>query len=183
MKKTAVLIYPNFSEYEFTTALSILMQGGKPISVISIDHEPVRGESGLTVIADLTVDEVNIEDYDSLLLTGCMDIFAILPNDIYTDFIKKLANQEYFVIASISSSPALLAKAGLLKNKNYTVGLMEVARKKCGLFEEANYVDELVVQDENLITARGSGFIQFGVLFGKLLNLQFDEGWYHNKLN
>lgn len=179
MKKTAVLIYPNFSEYELTTALSILMQGAKPISIISIDSEPVRGEAGLTLIADLTIDQINYVEFDSLLLTGCMDIFDILTNTTYTDFIKKISNQDNFIIASISSSPALLAKAGLLKNKNYTVGLLEEARRKSGLFEDANYLDELVVQDGNIITAWGSAFIQFGILFGKALNLQFQEGWYH----
>jgi len=178
MKKTAVLIYPNFSEYELTTALSILMQGAKPISIISVNREPVKGEAGLTVMADLTIDEVIYEEYDSLLLTGCMDIFSVLTNSLYTDFIQNISKQENFFIGSISSSPALLAKAGVLKNKNYTVGLVEEARKASGLFEGANYIDELIVQDENLITARGSAFIEFGIQFGKLLNLQFEEGWY-----
>lgn len=178
MKKTAVLIYPNFSEYELTTALSILKQGEKPISIISIVKESIRGEAGLTIMADLTVDEVNYEEYDSILLTGCMDIFNILPNNAYTDFIQNVSKQDNFIIAGISSSPALLAKAGLLKNKNYTVGLLEEARKASGLFEGANYVDELVVQDGNLITAWGSAFITFGIIFGKSLNLKFEEGWY-----
>ena len=178
MKKTAVLIYPNFSEYELTTALSVLMQGGKPLSIISIDREPVKGEAGLTVMADLTIDQVNYDEYDSLLLTGCMDIFNVLTNASYTDFIQNISMQDNIIIASISSSPALLAKAGLLKNKNYTVGLVEEARKLSGLFEDANYIDELVVQDGNLITARGSAFIEFGTLFGQSLNLKFEEGWY-----
>lgn len=178
MKKTAVLIYPNFSEYELTTALSILMQGGKPISIISIDEAPVRGEAGLTIMADLTVDQVNYEEYDSLLLTGCMDILDVLTNSTYTDFIQNISKQDNFIIASISSSPALLAKAGLLKNKNYTVGLLEEARKASGVFEDANYLDELIVQDGNIITARGSAFIEFGIRFGELLNLEFQEGWY-----
>ena len=178
MKKTAVLIYPNFSEYELTTALSILMQGAKPISIISVNREPVKGEAGLTVMADLTIDEVIYEEYDSLLLTGCMDIFSVLTNSLYTDFIQNISKQENFFIGSISSSPALLAKAGVLNNKNFTVGLVEEARTASGLFEGANYIDELIVQDENLITARGSAFIEFGIQFGKLLNLQFEEGWY-----
>lgn len=179
MKKTAVLIYPNFSEYELTTALSILMQGAKPISIISIDREAVRGEAGLTLIADLTIDQINYEEFDSLLLTGCMDVFDILTDSTYTDFIKNISNQDNFIIASISSSPALLAKAGLLKNKNFTVGIIDEVRKNSGLFEDANYLNESVVQDGNLITARGSAFITFGILFGKSLNLKFEEGWYH----
>ena len=178
MKKTAVLIYPNFSEYELTTALSILMQGAKPISIISIDGEPVKGEAGLTVMADLTIDRVKYEEFDSLLLTGCMDIFDVLTNSLYTDFIQNISKQDDFVIASISSSPALLAKAGLLKNKHFTVGLVEEARSASGVFDDANYLDELVVQDGNLLTARGSAFIEFGIRFGELLNLKFEEGWY-----
>lgn len=92
MKKTAVLIYPNFSEYELTTALSILMQGTKPVSIISINKEPVKGEAGLTLMADQAIEQVNYEEFDSLLLTGCMDVFPILENTKYTDFIKKIAD-------------------------------------------------------------------------------------------
>lgn len=107
-----------------------------------------------------------------------MDIFAILDNTKYIDFIKKIARQEKFIIASISSSPALLAKAGLLKNKNYTVGLLEEARNNSGVFEGANYVNELLVKDGNIITAWGSAFIKFCILFGESLDLKFEEGWY-----
>lgn len=178
MKKTAVLVYPDFSEYELTTSLSILMQGGKPINTISVEKEPVRGEAGLTLIADLTIEQINYEEYDSLLLTWCMDILKILSNDTYIDFIKKISNQENFKIASISSSPALLAKAGLLKNKKFTVGLTDEARQSLGVFEGATYLNELVVQEGNLITAYGSKFIEFGILFGELLNLEFEKGWY-----
>ncbi|MEK4699464.1 DJ-1/PfpI family protein [Solibacillus sp. FSL R7-0668] len=178
MKKTAVLIYPNFSEYELTTALSILMQGTKPVSIISINKELVKGEAGLTLMADQAIDQVNYEEFDSLLLTGCMDVFPILENTKYTDFIKNIADQENFIVASISSSPALLAKAGLLKNKKYTVGLLEEARINSGIFEAANYVNQLLVKDGNIITAWGSAFIDFGILFGKSLDLQFEEGWY-----
>lgn len=44
MKKTAVLLYPQFSEYELSVALSILMQGGKPIITLGVNNEPIRGE-------------------------------------------------------------------------------------------------------------------------------------------
>ncbi|MBK3496369.1 DJ-1/PfpI family protein [Viridibacillus sp. YIM B01967] len=178
MKKTAVLLYPQFSEYELTTALSILMQGGKPISVIALTKEGVSGEAGLTCIADETIDQVNYQDFDSLLLTGCMDIVSVVENERYIEFIQKIVNQENFVIASISSSPMLLAKAGLLKGKKYTVGLLEKDREQSGFFNDVDYVEDLVVQDGNIITARGSGFIQWGALFGKALNIEFEEAWY-----
>ena len=82
------------------------------------------------------------------------------------------------VIASISSSPFLLAKAGILRGKQYTVGMTEENMEKVGVFEKENYSDELVVQDGNIITARGRGFIRFGIYLGKALNLEFDDRWY-----
>lgn len=178
MKKTAVLLYPNFSEYELTTALSILMQGGKPITIIGQSKEPIKGEAGLVCLPEYAFNEVNVEDYDSLLMTGCMDILEVAESDDYIRFIKEITSQQGFVIASISSSPYLLAKAGVLKGKKYTVGLYEEARKSSPYFEEENFVGELVVEDGNVITAWGSAFIEWGVRFGKALDLEFEPAWY-----
>jgi protein deglycase len=177
MKKTAVLLYPQFSEYELSVALSILMQGRKPIVTVGESMKPIRGESGLTCLPDTTVDELNTDEIDSLLLTGCMDIFSLENDKAFIDFISRVESQ-VTSIGSISSSPYLLAKAGVLKGKSYTVGLTEEARDQSGIFEKENYSEDLVVQDGKVITARGSGFIKFGACFGRALNLDFDENWY-----
>jgi len=176
-KKTAVLIYPQFSEYELSVALSILMQGNKPIITVGLDTNPVKGESGLTCIPEVTIDEVYPQEIDSLLLPGCMDISILFSKEEWFEFIRNVTN-ENTVIASISSSPYLLAKAGVLKGKKYTVGLTETAIKELGVFEQENYSNEVVVQDGNLITATGSGFVEFGNRLGKALGLEFDMRWY-----
>ncbi|NIK79969.1 4-methyl-5(b-hydroxyethyl)-thiazole monophosphate biosynthesis [Paenibacillus castaneae] len=177
MKKTAVLLYPQFSEYELTVALSILMQGKKPVVTVGLNNQPIKGESGLSCVADATVDEIKFEQIDSLLLPGCMDITSLYEEERLFDFIKQVATKET-VIASISSSPFLLAKAGVLKGKKYTVGMTEEDMEKSGVFEIENYSDDMVVQDGNIITARGRGFVRFGNYLGKALNLEFDERWY-----
>ncbi|QDQ03212.1 4-methyl-5(B-hydroxyethyl)-thiazole monophosphate biosynthesis protein [Lysinibacillus fusiformis] len=180
MKKTAVLLYPQFSEYELSVALSILMQGEKPVITVGLSKLPIRGESGLTCITDTTIEELNIDEIDSLLLTGCMDIFTLENEKNILDFISRVESK-VTVIGSISSSPYLLAKVGILKGKKYTIGMTEENRDNSGIFERNNYSEELVVQDGKLITARGRGFIRFGVCFGKALNLNFDENWYIEK--
>lgn len=177
MKKTAVILYPQFSEYELTVALSILMQGNKPIITVGVNNQPIKGESGLTCVADANVESINLSEIDSLLLPGCMDISSLKDEQRLFDFLKQAASKAT-VIASISSSPFLLAKAGVLLNRKYTVGLTKEGMEKLGVFQMGNYSDELVVQDGNLITARGRGFIRFGVALGKALNLEFDEKWY-----
>lgn len=176
-KKTAVLLYPLFSEYELSVALSILMQGKKEVVTVGLTHQSIKGESGLTCLPDITVDEVNIEEIDSLLLPGCMDIGALKDEEKWFDFIRKVTN-ENTIIASISSSVFLLAKAGVIKGKQYTVGLPEEFLPQLEVFEVDKFSKEVVVQDGNLLTARGSGFIEFGVRFGEALGLEFDVYWY-----
>ncbi|CAH0346688.1 DJ-1/PfpI family protein [Bacillus sp. CECT 9360] len=177
MKKTAVLLYPQFSEYELSIALSVLMQGNKPIVTVGFTNQLIKGESGLSCVADSYVDEINPDEIDSILLPGCMDIMSLTDEVRLFDFIKKVTTKET-VIASISSSPFLLAKAGVLTGKKYTVGMTEENRDMVGVFEKENYSNEMVVQDGNIITARGRGFIRFGIYLGKALNLEFDERWY-----
>ncbi len=173
-------MYPKFSEYELTVALSILMQGKKPVVTIGLNDRPVRGEAGLTCIPDTTIDQANQAEIDSLLLTGCMDVLALQNEADLIEFIRKTGSNAS-VIASISSSPFLLAKAGLLQGKKYTIGMTEENRKKTGVFEAENYSGEPVVRDGNLITATGRNFIQFGTVLGQALNLSFDGQWYKGR--
>ncbi|MFJ7667576.1 DJ-1/PfpI family protein [Lysinibacillus sp. NPDC097195] len=177
MKKTAVLLYPQFSEYELSVAMSILMQGKKPVVTVGLQHHKIMGESGLTCIADRHLSDIDSEDIDSLLLPGCMDIMTLVDEQALFDLIKKVHSKDA-VIASISSAPYLLAKAGVLKNKNYTVGLSLEGMKQLDVFDLNYYKDDVVVQDGNIITARGRGFIQFGIAFGKALQLKFYKNWY-----
>lgn len=177
MKKTMVLLYPEFSEYELSVALSILMQGQKPIITVGLTKDPIKGESGLTCIADINVREVNLNEIDSVLLPGCMDVITLINEEALIDLIKEAASKD-IVIAAISSSPTLLAKAGILEGRKFTVGMPEEGRTKLGIFEEKNYSDEVVVCDGNIITARGKAFIRFGISLGEVLKLDFDEDWY-----
>ncbi|MNJ65224.1 hypothetical protein D3C77_612220 [compost metagenome] len=57
--------------------------------------------------------------------------------------------------------------------------MYEEQRKEIGIFNEENYCNDLVVQDGNILTARGRGFIEFGKRFGQLLKLDFDSNWYY----
>lgn len=181
MKSTGVLLYPLFSEYELTVALSILKQGNHPITTIGITSGPIKGESDLICIPDRTIYNTDISTLDSILFPGCMDITTLYGNNDIIEFIRKCTSSKDLVVAAISSSPYLLAKAGVLKNRKFTIGMEYEQRKVTGIFDEENYCSELVVQDRNILTARGSGFIQFGIKLGELLELQFDPKWYQGQ--
>lgn len=74
--------------------------------------------------------------------------------------------------------PVVTVAGTMEPGKRYTIGTTEEDRDKSGILEKENFSKDLVVQDEQVITAGGRWFIRFGVCFGTALNLDFDENWY-----
>ena len=70
MKKTAVLIYDQFCNFEMAPALEMLAMAQKPVIIFAKSVAPVRSEEGLTVLPDQAIDQLCLEEYDSLLLPG-----------------------------------------------------------------------------------------------------------------
>lgn len=187
--KTAVLLFDHFSNYEISVALSVLYQSGRKYDVFCLNEE-ARSEEGLLVRRTNTLDELCIEEYDSLLMPGCMDLRDIIDDEQIRCFLKKFNSPE-MIIASISSSPLLLLKAGLLENKKYIAGVMkeELIEEGFTMEQMSNMrditelknsdgtIDTLSI-DGSILTAIGCDFIKFGIEFGKMLNLKFEPGWY-----
>ncbi|KYD22514.1 DJ-1/PfpI family protein [Parageobacillus toebii] len=174
---TGILLYPRFSEYELSVLLSVLKQGRKPTVYIGLNAQVVKGEAGLPSIPEVTVNEVDINQLDSIVLPGVDDFEHLVDHPELTNFLRKFQKRN-IVIGAISSAPYLLSMSGLLDERKYTTGLTADQRKFLGTFNEDNYLDSPVVIDGNLITAKGSAFVDFAIKYGELLNLDFDKSWY-----
>ena len=59
--------------FEFSVALEILALAEKEVVVFAQTKDAVRSEDGLLVLPNQTIDEINIDEYDSLILPGAMD--------------------------------------------------------------------------------------------------------------
>ncbi len=94
MKKTAVLIYNQFCNFEIAPALEMLAMAQKPITIFSKSLIPVRSEEGLTVLPEMTIDELKLEEYDSLLLPGAMDIREAIEDDAILAFTVKPSSEK-----------------------------------------------------------------------------------------
>ncbi|AJD89674.1 hypothetical protein JMA_03570 [Jeotgalibacillus malaysiensis] len=174
---TGILLYPGFSEYELSVLLSVLQQGGQQKMYIGLDHQVVKGEAGLSCVPYTTINEVDFEQIDSIVLPGVDDFEHLVNHRELSAFLNKINDQQK-VIAAISSAPYLLSMSGVLSGVKYTTGLTVDQRMFLGTFDEADYVDEPVVTDQRFITARGAAFIQFAFAFGDLLGLNYQRDWY-----
>ncbi len=183
MKKVAVLIYPKFCNFEISVALEMLAIAEKGITVFAKNKEPIKSEEGLSVVCDLTIDNLNIDDYDSLILPGNMDLGPIITDKETMDFIKKFDRPD-MKIGAISSSPMLLLKNGMLDNKKFLAGVDKEWFIEEGFTYEdmknmidvpmlfKNPIPEGYVKDGNIITSVAWHFREWAMEFGRMLGLE-----------
>lgn len=184
MGKTAVLIYDGFSNFEISVALEILALNNKEIVIFSKNKKIVRSEERINVIPDKDINEIEVDDFDSLLLPGAVDIRNIIEDEQIKEFISKF---EYKIIGAISIAPILLLKAGILKDKKFMAGV-----NKEELYDEGFTFNELIkmkdwndcvelrsemeyIIDGNIITSVAFNFVKFGIQFCKMLGYEANE--------
>lgn len=183
MKKVAVLIYEQFCNFEISVALEMLAMVGKPVEIISKTLNPVRSEEGLRVIADKTIEDINIDEFDSLILPGAMDIREVIEDEAILDFIK-LFYERKNVIGAISIAPILLLKAGILKDKRFMVGANREDLLEEGFMNDdmdgmtgwdeniQNPIKEGYIEEDNIITSVSYNFIKWAVAFGRAIGIE-----------
>ncbi len=154
MKKVAVLLADGFEEIEALTTVDILRRAQIICDMISITNELVSGAHNITVKVDKVLQQETIEEYDMLVLPGGMPgATNLAKNNKVMEIIKNFSDNKKKYVAAICASPAVvLSKAGITHDK-YITSYPGAAFES--LLEESNYVEELVVIDDNIITSRG----------------------------
>lgn len=148
----ALLLADGFEEIEALTPLDVLRRVGVKVDSIGITGKNVVGGHGITVIADKTVSEACVEDYDAVILPGGLLGTENIDKSPITDKIISSVMDKGGVVAAICAAPTVLGKRGLLNG----------VRAVCypGMEKElygATVVNEGVVTDGCFVTARGMG--------------------------
>ena len=153
MKKIALMLAKGFEEIEALATADVLRRAGMICDLISIDKQDVTGAHGIVVKSDKIIDE-NINEYDMIILPGGMPgATNLAENELLIKTLKEFNENKDKYIAAICASPAVvLSKAGIEKDRYITAYPGEEFEN---MLEKANYVEELVVLDGNLITSRG----------------------------
>lgn len=123
------------------------------VDVASETKEKSRGMLGAVSTPDLTLNEVDISEYDAVIFVGGagVDKHKFYDNDKCLK-IAQSALMRGKVVAAICLATKILANAGLLKNRKATCfrSAVDYIKEKGAL-----YVNEGVVRDINIITADG----------------------------
>lgn len=157
IKDSRILIVATngFEEWELFGPKQILEQRGAEVQLASLTLDPIQAtvhdDPGKTIRPNLTIDQVNPDDFDALILPGGVrnpDALRIRGNVIglIRDF-----NRQGKPIAAICHGPWLLVEADLLRGRTATSWpSIRTDLRNAG----ANVVDEPAVTDGNLVTSR-----------------------------
>lgn len=181
MKKTAVLLYESFCHFEISVALEILALKNKEIDVFAKSKGAILSEERLKIVPDKTIFELDINEYDSLLLPGAVDIESAIKDSEIIEFIKKFNNK---IIGAISIAPVLLLKAGILNSKPFMAGVNKEELLEEGFLESdltlmkdwdeciENSIEEGYILEDKIITSVSYNFVKFGIQFAKILGIE-----------
>ena len=173
-KKYAVLIYPDFSLQEITCLTSCLtVWFGESVEIIAGEKKLYTSEDGFQVMPQKTVEEAEPSDYACVILPGTVNPLPALYDEKLIGFLRRGAGSDT-LFASISSSPALLCKAGLLAGKDFTAGFFMQLAETFPFIDQSRFVHKPVVESGNVITAIGMFFREFAQRV--LVRLGYDVG-------
>lgn len=154
MKALLVLCPVNFRDEEYLVPREKLEASGVEVSVASTQPGTCKGMLGASAEPDLVVYDVNVDDYDAVVVVGGSGSPEYLWNNSRLLEIVKDAYSKGKVVAAICLSSAVLANAGVLKGKKATVYPTDDSVKALR-DGGADYLDEDVVVDGKIVTAKG----------------------------
>ena len=155
-----VFLADGFETVEALAPVDVMRRAGLEVATVSITEEKrVASKQGIPVLADITIDEVNENDAEMLMLPGGLpgadNLFA-------NEKLKKMllsANEKGKYVAAICAAPYILGQLGILKGKKATC-YPGFENKLIG----AEATGERVVLDKNVLTGIGMGAaVEFGL--------------------
>jgi protease I len=144
-----------FEQAELFEPRQALLDAGAKVTLASPSTDPIQGmkhdEKGDTITPDLTLDDVNTEDYTALLLPGGVaNPDTLRMNDRAVDIVEEFVDDDKLV-AAICHAPWLLIEADVVDGKTMTSWpSVRTDLANAG----ADVVDEEVVRDGQFITSR-----------------------------
>jgi protease I len=144
-----------FEESELFGPKEMLEARGARVTLASLDRNPIQAtvhdDPGRTIRPDLTVDEVDVADYDALILPGGLGNPDRLRREAKViELIRAFADAGK-PVAAICHGPWLLIEADLLRGRRAT-GYRSIVTdlKNAG----ADVIDAPAVTDGNIVTSR-----------------------------
>lgn len=152
MGRILIPLASGFEEIEAVTNIDVLRRAGLDVITAGIGSKTIKGDHGIKIEADTEISEVSSDDISAVVLPGGMPGAANLRDSSELLKLIRAVNEKDGLCAAVCAAPIVLEAAGILEGKNATSypGFGDQ-------MDSANYREERVVIDGNIITGRGPG--------------------------
>lgn len=157
MSNIAVIITDLFEDVEYTEPAEAFRSAGHELIHVGLKKgNTVKGKKKETPVKiDTAVDEASVDDFDALLIPGGYSPDQLRADEKAVGFVRSFMESGKPVF-SICHGPQLLITADVIRGKKIT-GYKSIIQdiRNAG----AEFVDQEVVEDGNLISSRNPGDI------------------------
>ncbi|MFU8793661.1 MAG: DJ-1/PfpI family protein [Acholeplasmataceae bacterium] len=155
MKGLLVLSH-HVEDGEALFTLALLRRIGFNVHTMTFQEtKEIHTAYGQTTYADFKHSEINVLDYDFLVIPGGKYVSEIIDQGHQIMDLASLFNDHHKWVCAICAGPRFLGRAGLLDNRSYTCYPGSEVDMPKGIYLQ----DEKVVVDSNIITARSAGAV------------------------
>lgn len=160
-----VFFADGFETIEALAVVDMLRRAKIDTMTVGVTGKEVKTSHSINVTADITIDELNINDANAIVLPGGMPgTLNLEANSVVQSSIDYCVENGKYVCA-ICAAPSILGHKGLLKGRE-AICFPGFEEDLSG----ATISDKYVVTDGKFITARGAGVaVDFGLEIVKAL--------------
>ena len=152
MPRVAVILADGFEEVEAIAIIDVLRRAGIDTVVAGLHDGHITSARTVRVIPDTTIETVQADDFDMIVLPGGQPGSDNLNADARVIALIKSFAQKGKLFGAICAAPFVLGNAGVLAGKRATA--YPSYKDKLG---GATYEEKAVVEDGNVLTSRGAG--------------------------
>ena len=147
-------------EVEAVATIDMLRRAELDVMTLGIGSQMVVGSHGIGLVCDADIKNIQPDEtLQAVVIPGGMPGTLNIEKNAQAQAFIDYANEKSKLICAICAAPSVLGHKGLLKGKKATC--FPGFEKE---LEGAIFTDEGVVEDGNIITAKGAGVaIEFGL--------------------
>lgn len=151
-----IIAIKDFRDEEYFIPKSVFEELGAVVKTASSKTGEALGSYGGVAMVDLTINNLQVRDFDAIIFIGGSGAVGYAENKECHRIAKDVVETGK-VLGAICIAPIILAKAGVLKDRNAVVwsNVMDKSGVKILTEAGARYVPNDVVIDGNIITANG----------------------------
>lgn len=112
-----ILLADGFEEAEAIVPCDILRRGGVDVRLVGLDGLSVTGSHGIRVAADLTMEELDPDQLEMLILPGGMEGVENIRMNLFALGLIQRCRDRGGYIAAICAAPTILGFMGLLERR------------------------------------------------------------------